>query len=394
MELEIDIDKMFPDDDQLESTAPHNPEMEIIGTDTLDEEESFAFQSVVFYSESKKLVIEKRDVKNKKGKSRSEINLRNMHPSQISQIHRATGDALDNSISGLEMENVMLKERIKELEGTLMPLPLFATPLAMIGPTAPATKLKGSTSLLTSARGYVEKNINRRMELITEAWEMSKNMVSFGTRAHAFHEYLQADLKNEQGFYLDAVLPFGVKVTGMTEFRRRQEDLPSPDRIDQLNACWKEKVKNLNGIVQACSQAISRRDKLFKKLTEIDLAGSTNEVQDPKLIFNSLFLTKQAFDDQVHIYKRLSFENFYGILEYGEDDVKNWLVGYSIKNQDIQEALHNLSIDLRDLESEFFNIKIRHEINVAPMRSYIEEWFKKVVDQITNEGQRTLHRFP
>jgi hypothetical protein len=67
--------------------------------------------------------------------------------------------------------------------------------------------------------------------------------------------------------------------------------------------------------------------------------------------------------------------------------VKNWLVGYSIKKKDIQEAFHNLSIDLRDLETEFFNIKIRHEINVAPMRSSIEEWFKKVVDQITNEGQ-------
>jgi hypothetical protein len=58
-----------------------------------------------------------------------------------------------------------------------------------------------------------------------------------------------------------------------------------------------------------------------------------------------------------------------------------------IKNKDIQEALHNLSIDLRDLEIEFLNIQIQHEINVAHMRSYIEEWFKKVVDQITNEGQ-------
>jgi hypothetical protein len=51
-----------------------------------------------------------------------------------------------------------------------------------------------------------------------------------------------------------------------------------------------------------------------------------------------------------------------------------------IKNQDIQESLHNLSIDLRDLESEFFNIKIQHEINVVPMKNYIKEWFKKVVD--------------
>ena len=53
------------------------------------------------------------------------------------------------------------------------------------------------------------------------------------------------------------------------------------------------KGKKMNGIVQACSQAISRRDKLFKKLTEIDLVGNTNEVQDPKLIFNSLFLTNK-----------------------------------------------------------------------------------------------------
>ena len=105
------------------------------------------------------------------------------------------------------------------------------------------------------------------------------------------------------------------------------------------------------------------------------------------MILNSFFLTKQSFDEQVEIFKELSFEKFYGILEYGEDDVKNWLVGYLIKNQDIQEALHNLSIDLRDLENKFFNIKNRHEFNVVPMRSYIEEWFKKVVHQITIESQ-------
>jgi hypothetical protein len=130
---------------------------------------------------------------------------------------------------------------------------MLDSPLAMIGPTTHATKLKGSTSLLTSARDYVEKTIKKRMELITEAWEMSKSMVSFGTRAHAFHEYRQLDLKSEQGFYLDVVVPFGAKVTSMTELRRREEDIPSPNRIKKLNACWKEKVKDLNGIVKACS---------------------------------------------------------------------------------------------------------------------------------------------
>jgi hypothetical protein len=88
--------------------------------------------------------------------------------------------------------------------------------------------LKGSSSLLTKIRSYVEKNIKKRMSLITKSWEVSKNIVSFGSRAHAFHEYLQVDIKNEEGFYIDFVLPFGIKVSNMMELRRREEDIPSP----------------------------------------------------------------------------------------------------------------------------------------------------------------------
>ena len=105
---------------------------------------------------------------------------------------------------------------------------------------------------------------------------------------------------------------------------------------------------------------------------EIDLSRSTSEFQDPKLILNSIFPTKKQFEEQVDIFKGLSVEKFYGILEYDEDDIEHWLVEYSINNQDIEEALDGISLDLRDLEGELFNIKIRHEINMAPMKSYIE----------------------
>jgi hypothetical protein len=116
------------------------------------------------------------------------------------------------------------------------------------------------------------------MSLIIEAWEIPKNIISFGSREHAFHEYLKAYLKNEEGFYIDVVLPFEIKVSNMTELKRREEDLPSPSRIKQLNACWKEKIKNLNNIVQACSEAIVKREELFRRLIEIDLARSIDEV--------------------------------------------------------------------------------------------------------------------
>jgi hypothetical protein len=38
MELEIDIEKVFHNDEKLENTAPQNPQLEIIGTETFDEE--------------------------------------------------------------------------------------------------------------------------------------------------------------------------------------------------------------------------------------------------------------------------------------------------------------------------------------------------------------------
>jgi hypothetical protein len=85
----------------------------------------------------------------------------------------------------------------KELEDALMSLPLLASPLSIVRPTTPDVKFKGYSSLLTLTRSYVERNIKKRMALVTKGWEVSKNIVSFGSRVHAFHEYLQDGLNNE-----------------------------------------------------------------------------------------------------------------------------------------------------------------------------------------------------
>jgi hypothetical protein len=112
-----------------------------------------------------------------------------------------------------------------------MPLRILASPLSIVRTYTPVVKLKGYSSLLTSSKSYVERNIKKRMALIAEAWEASKNIVSFGSRAHAFHEYLQANLKIEELFYLDFSLPFGNEVSNMMKLRIREGDLPSPSLI-------------------------------------------------------------------------------------------------------------------------------------------------------------------
>jgi hypothetical protein len=153
-------------------------------------------------------------------------------------------------------------------------------------------------------------------------------------------------------------------------------------------------VRNLHLIVQSCEQAISKKEKLFTKMNKIDLSGRTDEVQDPKLIVNSFPLTKQAFDKQVDMFKALFLENFYNILEYGEDDVDNWLVDYSIHDEEIDQALRNLSINPRELEKELFNIKIWNEINVAPLRSYIKEWVERELKHVVDERKQAVGMIP
>jgi hypothetical protein len=115
------------------------------------------------------LIIDKKNVKNKKGKSRSEVDLTNMRPSKICQLHTMSGESLHDSIVGIETNNDRLKDRNKELEDAFIPMPLLVNPLVIAMPGTPAANVKASSTFLTSCKGYVDNNIKKRMELVTEA---------------------------------------------------------------------------------------------------------------------------------------------------------------------------------------------------------------------------------
>jgi hypothetical protein len=116
-------------------------------------------------------------------------------------------------------------------------MPLFVDPLAITMPGTHAPNVKSSSTLLASCKRYVENNIKKRMELVTQVWKRSQTITSLGTRAHSLLELLQAELKDEENFFLKTVIPFGKIINNMTETKRREEDLPSKNRIGQLNAC-------------------------------------------------------------------------------------------------------------------------------------------------------------
>jgi hypothetical protein len=68
----------------------------------------------------------------------------------------------------------------------------------------------------------------------------------------------------------------------------------------------------------------------------MDLARTTNEVQDPNLILKSFSFTKEAFPKQVDILKGLSFEKFYDILEHRLDEHEHWVLDYASHNEEIE----------------------------------------------------------
>jgi hypothetical protein len=172
------------------------------------------------------------------------------------EFHEATSEALKYSIDEIEKENLILKEKVKELEKYFLPRPLFVEPITTIQPLCSledvpetSSRLKGSSSLLMVVRKYIGDNIKRRIALILEIWELATNSTTLSTRVLHFKEYLQKDLENDEIFYKEVVGTFSAKVLSLSDIHRREQNIPSKARLKQINACWLKRIKCLQEIV-------------------------------------------------------------------------------------------------------------------------------------------------
>jgi hypothetical protein len=69
------------------------------------------------------------------------------------------------------------------------------------------------------------------------------------------------------------------------------------------------------------------------------------------------------------------------MVEYTYDDIDSWLVEYTNKNEDIETTLQNLSIDLREIESELFNIKDQARSDRCSLKRIYSRMVKQVYNQ-------------
>jgi hypothetical protein len=51
-------------------------------------------------------------------------------------------------------------------------------------------------------------------------------------------------------------------------------------------------------------------------------------------------------------------------------------------------------MDRSKLENDLYDIEIRYEINTAPMKSYIKEWFQLIMESLIQEGKQPINMSP
>jgi hypothetical protein len=64
-------------------------------------------------------------------------------------------------------------------------------------------------------------------------------------------------------------------------------------------------------------------------------------------------------EEKLDSLKISSTKKFNNVTEYSEIEVEIWLVRYVIKNDDIEDILHRISMDFKYIENALFNINVR-----------------------------------
>jgi len=130
---------------------------------------------------------------------------------------------------------------------------------------------------------------------------------------------------------------------------------------------------------------INETDVLRNKKSDLfpKLVSRSKELNGPNLLMDTMILTKEYLTRQLSALKVAWANDFTEAIEFSEDEVEKSLVWYINRNNEVDDTLHKAKLYLRGFENQLFQIKTKHEITVALLREYIEEWLKKVLIKIT-----------
>jgi hypothetical protein len=75
---------------------------------------------------------------------------------------------------------------------------------------------------------------------------------------------------------------------------------------------------------------------------------------------------------------------FDNLIEFPEDEIKHWLVTFVNDNEDHLSSVDQLHSEFKEIEEDIFSLRVKQDITIPPMKEYIDEWLKKLLQQIIN----------
>jgi anti-sigma-K factor RskA len=100
----------------------------------------------------------------------------------------------------------------------------------------------------------------------------------------------------------------------------------------------------------------NKKGDLFLKIM-----GLTNELDGLDLLMDTKILTKEYLMGQLKALKVAWVNEFTETIEFSEDEVERWLVQYININDEVDDALHQSELDLREFERQLLEIKTKHK---------------------------------
>jgi hypothetical protein len=101
------------------------------------------------------------------------------------------------------------------------------------------------------------------MLLIIDLWNLAKSFSSLRLRIQNTKEYLNENLKNDEGLFIDGVSIFIEKISAMMNHTRKHEYFPSQSRMKQLKACWMEMINTLKGLLNQLKELSQKKTETY-----------------------------------------------------------------------------------------------------------------------------------
>jgi len=103
--------------------------------------------------------------------------------------------------------------------------------------------------------------------------------------------------------------------------------------MKQINSCFLKRIKFLRELLSECNVINIKRGDVFLKLVDL-----TKELEGPHM--DMILLSRDKLREKLEALKVVWASEFTYRIEFFEEEIERWLVGYVNKNEDIEDTLH------------------------------------------------------